>query len=388
MKRRVGVGALALVLLSLGACTHPSTPEGHEGYIYHLPLWFGKAEYRETLRGPSSTGVSWRLYVVHIDMRAKSYKEDFKLLTRDNLSVEFEVNTRMSLRPGSAKEVVEEWGDKEWYAWNVREPLRTTVRLGVTQVSAVEIQLKTDEVRAKIEERLLAKYENTPIKIESVDIGNIRFPAKVTQAIEEKIGQQQELERQRFLLEKTKKEAAIRVLGALRAAKQQLIISSTLDPLYVQRMAVETYRSLAQSSNQTVVVLPNSVEATGMPLVLREGKRKALSPSDNRMLEQMETKYMGLARETGIDPTAGGGSAPLSDTDPAPGGTGAAGAEAGSEPAAGPSVGPDAPAPGKNLSPAETRPNQPSAPSGRARPRRANPVERPLNQPAETSTGR
>jgi len=297
MRKIIAIGALALA----AACSNPSTPAGYEGYIYHIPLVFGKAEYRNSLRGPASTGVSWRLYVKNVDMRAKSYKEDFKLLTRDNLSVEFEVNTRISLRPGSVKEIVEEWGDENWYEWNVKEPLRTIVRSSVTKVHAVSIQVETELVRSKIEQRLLAKYEGTPIKIESVDIGNIRFPPKVMAAIERKIGQQQELERQQFLLFKTQKEAAIRVLTALKEAKQQRIISETLDPLYVQRLAVDVYGHISKSNNKTVVVLPNSDKGTGMPLVLSQGRRKVLTASDEKMLDEMEQRYMEIARNAGED---------------------------------------------------------------------------------------
>ncbi|RMH45295.1 MAG: hypothetical protein D6689_00190, partial [Deltaproteobacteria bacterium] len=152
MMRAMWAG-IALVAAAAG-CTHPSTPEGHEGYVYHVPLMFGKAEFRETLRGPASTGVSWRLYVENIDMRTKSYTEEFQLLTRDNLSVDFEVNTRISLRPGSSREIVEQWGGEQWYAWNVKEPLRTIVRTTVTGVSAVDIQIKTEQVRTAIEQRL------------------------------------------------------------------------------------------------------------------------------------------------------------------------------------------------------------------------------------------
>ena len=50
--------AIAVIAVAAGACSHPRTPEGHEGYVYHIPLIFGKAEYRSTLRGPASTGVS------------------------------------------------------------------------------------------------------------------------------------------------------------------------------------------------------------------------------------------------------------------------------------------------------------------------------------------
>jgi len=294
-----------VALLLLGGCTvvtNPKTPEGHEGYVFHEPLFLGKVAHREVLRGPASTGASWRLYVINIDMRARSFKEEFKLLTKDNLSVEFEVSTRISLRPGSVKEIVERWGAKDWYIWNVKEPSRTTVRRMVTRVSAIDIQRKTEVVRARIQEGLLNKYKNTPIKIESVDIGDIRFPQAVTQAIERKIGQQQELQRQEYVLSKTKKEAAIRVLEALKAAKQQMIISASLDPLYVQRQAIQVYRLLAQSPNKTILVLPNTSDGTGMPLVLNSAARKVLSGADRQLLKDMEIRYMKLARSGGVAP--------------------------------------------------------------------------------------
>ena len=290
---------LLLVALGASACTNPEVPQGHEGYVYQVPLLFGKQEYRETLRGPSSTGVSWRLFVETVDMRAKSYKEDFDLLTHDNLSVSFEVNTRIKLKDGSVKDIVEQWGGQHWYEWNVRAPLRTIVREEVTRVSGTAIQLETPKVRASILDRLSARFKDTPVMIESVDIGQIQFPAEVAEAISAKIAKKQELERQEFVLAKTTKEAAIRVLDALKTAKQQRIISSTLDPLYVQQKAVQVYRTLGSSSNKTVILLPNESTGTGMPLVHSTGKRKVLTPDDEKLLESMEKRYMKAARESG-----------------------------------------------------------------------------------------
>jgi regulator of protease activity HflC (stomatin/prohibitin superfamily) len=294
--RSAMLGLLLAVAAACG-CTNPEVPQGHEGYVYHVPLLFGSMQYRETLRGPASTGISWRLYVETVDMRARSYKEDFQLLTRDNLSVTFEVNTRIKLRDGSVKEIVEEWGGEKWYEWNVREQSRTIVREQVTRFSATDIQLETPKVRQLITDKLTAKYKGTPISIESVDIGQIQFPKDVADAISRKIAKKQELERQEFVLAKTKKESAIRVLEALKLAEQQRIISSTLDPLYVQQKAVQVYRTLAHSSNKVIMMLPNSPDATGMPAVLSGGKRKILTPEDEKLLEDMEHRYMKVARQ-------------------------------------------------------------------------------------------
>jgi regulator of protease activity HflC (stomatin/prohibitin superfamily) len=308
---------LGLFLAAAAACgcTNPEVPQGHEGYVYHVPLLFGSMEYRETLRGPASTGISWRLYVESVDMRARSYKEDFQLLTRDNLSVTFEVNTRIKLRDGSVKEIVEEWGGEKWYEWNVREQSRTIVREQVTRFSATDIQLETPKVRQLITDKLIAKYKGTPISIESVDIGQIQFPKDVADAISRKIAKKQELERQEFVLAKTKKESAIRVLEALKLAEQQRIISSTLDPLYVQQKAVQVYRTLAHSSNKVIMMLPNSPDATGMPAVLSGGKRKILTPEDQKLLEDMEHRYMKVARQA--DPTGVDGASPAPTPDAA-----------------------------------------------------------------------
>ncbi len=294
---------LCVVSLALAACTNPDVPTGFEGYIYNTPLVFGKMEYRDSLRGPATTGVSWRLYTENIDMRAKSYKEDFQLLTHDNLNVSFEVNTRIKLEDGSVKEIVEKWGGTSWYEWNVKEQLRTIVREQVTRVSATDIQLETPKVRALISEKLTTKFKGTPIRIESVDIGQIQFPKEVAAAISRKIAKQQELERQDYVLAKTSKEAAIRVLEALKVAKQQRIISSTLDPLYVQQRAVQVYRTLSASSNKTIVMLPTTAEGTGLPQVLTEGKRKILTPADEQLLTDMEARYMKVAKQPPPDPT-------------------------------------------------------------------------------------
>jgi len=294
-KIRLSILASILTLGLVAACTNPEVPQGFEGYIYNEPILFGKMEFREALRGPATTGVSWRLYTENVDMRAKSYKEDFQLLTHDNLNVTFEVNTRIKLKDGSVKDIVEQWGGAKWYEWNVQERLRTIVREMVTRVSATDIQLETPKVRKLIAEQLTAAFAGTPMTIESVDIGQIQFPKEVADAISRKIAKQQELQQQDFVLAKTTKEAAIRVLEALKVAKQQRIISSTLDPLYVQMRAVQVYKALSASPNRTIIMLPTTPEGTGLPQVLTEGKRKVLTKADEQLLEDMETRYMKVA---------------------------------------------------------------------------------------------
>ncbi len=327
MKRFQAIKSLALVgaIAALGACSNPEVPAGHEGYIFYTPLIFGQMEFRDDLRGPATTGVSWRLDTINIDMRAKSYKEDFELLTSENLTVTFEVNTRLRLRPGTVRNIVEDWGGQQWYDWNVKERLRTTVREQVTEFSALAIQLETPKVRAQIEEKLREQLEidprtgkPSPVLIESVDVGEIHFPKEVAEAIERKIATKQELERQRYVLAQTVEEANEKVLKAIGEAKQQLTISSTLDPLYVQYRAIQAYRKIAQSNNQTTIVLPNSSKGTALPLVLQPDSRRVFSQADKKRIDKtlddleahMKERADALTREIESHKHEGGAPAP------------------------------------------------------------------------------
>ncbi len=315
-RRLIIAAALAGFVSSSAACTNPDVPAGHEGYIHHIPLIFGKMEYRTSLQGPASTGVSWRLFTVNIDMRENAWQENFELLSSDDLKVSFTVSSRIRLRPGSVKEIVEEWGSTEWYNWNVKEPLRTIVRREVMKVSATDIQLKTTEIGKRIEKSLLDKYTETPIDIQSVDIGSFEFPAQVSDAINQKNAKQQELERQAFILESTRKEAAIRVLEALKVAKKQRIVSETLDPLYLQWRGVQVYRKLATSTNNTTILLPSTSEGTGIPQVVSQGRRKILSAEDEAYLRDIEKLYMEKVAQAN-EASSGTGQAPPPDNTPA-----------------------------------------------------------------------
>lgn len=285
----------------MSACTNPEVPAGHEGYIHHIPLIFGEMEYRDTIKGPSSTGVSWRLFTTNIDMRERNFQEEFQLLSKDDLQISFEVNTRIRLREGSVKEIVEKWGATKWYEWNVKERLRTIVRTEVMEVDAAEIQLKTDDVGKKIMQSLQRTFDDkTPIDVRSVDIGSFEFPEEVNQAIQEKIAKEQELERQSYILETTRKEAAIQVFEALKVNKRQRIIGKTLDPLYVQWAAVQVYRNLASSPNNAVVLLPNTADGTGVPQITSAGERKILTAEDEQELQGIEKYYRSIVSATSI----------------------------------------------------------------------------------------
>lgn len=279
------LAALALCLAPAGGCTNQVTPEGHQGYVYHVPLVFGKARYVETLSGPTSTGVSWRYYVINVDVRPKNYTEDFEVLSKDNLLVGFQAHARIAVRPNSVKDLVESFGTgesvssdpskpeshPEWFVRAVRQPYRSAVREVVYTYDAYAIQTKTQEIGVRILERLRDEYAGTPIEFEAISIGNIAYPAEINAEIQQKLAAEQDLERMGRERQIAEQEAQIMVTQAKGRASAQRIVNETLTPLYVQHEMLEGFRLLAKSDRVTIVATPTGTQG-GAPVMLNLGQ--------------------------------------------------------------------------------------------------------------------
>lgn len=269
MTRKALSVALTCVALSLAVgCSNARTGAGHEGYVFHDPLFLGKRAYVGTQVGPASTGLVWRQYVQNIDMRPQTYSEEYQILTRDNLNLAFQSHAKISLKAGSAKQLVEQFGAEEWYPTNVREQYRAAVRETVRGYDAYDVKSKSAEIADSLLATLQERFAGSPAVFESFSIGNIDYPQSVNTEIERKLAAQQALERMEAEQEIAQRRAEIRITEARGLADAQKIINGTLTPLYVQHEAVEAYRELATSPNTTFVIAPTSPQGTGMPIIM------------------------------------------------------------------------------------------------------------------------
>ena len=270
---------IMLLALVLSACTNQTTPEGHEGYLYHMPLVFGSAHFVGEQVGPTSTGLVWRQYVVNVDMRPKNYNEEFHILSRDNLTVGFEASARVGLRANSVRQVVEDLGGVDvseeqgdlptWYLRNVRQAYRTAVRDVVHDYNAYDIQRDTQQIGAEILERLREQFAGTPIEFESMSIGNLTYPEEINREIQRKLAAEQDLERMQREQQIAEQEAEIMVANARGRAAAQRVVNETLTPLYVQHEMLVAFERLSRSPRATVVVMPVGEEGGSAPVILQ-----------------------------------------------------------------------------------------------------------------------
>lgn len=282
-----------LACVGVVGCSNQMTPEGHEGYIVHRPLFFGSAGHVGSQIGPTSTGMVWRQYVSNVDMRAKTYTEQFSILSRDNLSVGFEAHIRIGLRAGSVERVIEQLGSgdpivgprpegqpawPEWYTRNVRQPARTAVRDIVHTYDAYDIQARTEDISQRIVARLQEEWGDSPIVFEAVSIGNLTYPEAINVEIQRKLAAEQDLERMDRERQIAEQEAAIMVTTARGRAAAQRIVNETLTPLYVQHEMLEQFRALARSPRATIVITP--VDSGGAsPVILNLPARASAAAS-------------------------------------------------------------------------------------------------------------
>ena len=258
---------------SFTSCSNPFTPAGHEGYVYELPRIFGNGGFRGIVKGPGNYGVTFmRNKVINIDKRPNTYKENFKIMTKDDLNINFSFHSVISIKDNSVKDVVEKYGSEKWYIRFLQKPLRTYVREIVQPYKSNEIKEKRSVVASDVKKKILQYLENTPFELISVVVGDINYPKVVSDAVEKKLAAQQLLEEKETQKEIMKKDAEIRIEEARGIASAQKIINETLTANYLQHEAIQAQLKMAESPNHTTVYIP--VGTNGIPLIQNINSKK------------------------------------------------------------------------------------------------------------------
>jgi len=261
-----GLTVLTAATLGLVACTNPHAPAGHEGYVFEEPRIIGEGGFRGVVQGPGNYGISaFRNRSINIDTRPTTYTEQFSILVKDDLNVAFDVHAVMKVQQGQIRSVVEAFGGPQWYERFVKEPFRTIVRQSVQEYSSRELKSERDDIASSIEAALSAYLESAPFEVVRLAVGNIDYPAVVSQAVEKKLAAKQLLEEKQTQREIAQRDAEIRVEEAKGIAAAQKIINATLTPNYLQHEAIQAQRSMASAPNHTTVYIP--VGPNGLPLV-------------------------------------------------------------------------------------------------------------------------
>jgi regulator of protease activity HflC (stomatin/prohibitin superfamily) len=262
--------------------SNPFTPAGYVGYLTRGAV-LGQTRFYGVQRGPTSAGRSWLLDVTNVSITPYTYTEDFTaneaVMSRDNLKIAFRVHTvwrvddarvplfmeRFSTTAGHRE--VEKDPDtivKTAYANFVREPLRTYARDEVQRRNGLEVKDELVPIGDAVLARVRRYVDGSPFIINSVVVGNVQYPAEVSDAVSRKLAATQELLRKDTEIEIERKERTKREVQAQGIANAMAIIRGQLSGMYVQHEAIEAQKAMVGSPNHTVVYIP--VGQMGVPL--------------------------------------------------------------------------------------------------------------------------
>ncbi len=264
------IAAIGMFLLSRTGCVNQHTSPGHEGYLRSNPI-AGQGAFVGIQHGPTSTGWVWRQQVVNIDMRPRTFSEDMSIVTAERLPLAFRAHTRIQLRAGSVREVVEKYGGVDWYTTNVREQLRSEVRSKVQALDAFTVAKRSGKIAEEVLAAMQARYKQSPIEVLSVDIGDIQYPDVVVQSVVRKFVTEEDNLRKDIELRIAQREIDIGIAEAEGLSDAQRIIRTTLDPIFLQYEALGAIEQLAGSTNTTFIVVPFSKDGSA-PIIMNMDK--------------------------------------------------------------------------------------------------------------------
>ena len=265
-----------IAALALAGCHNPSTPAGYVGYLTRGAV-IGKTSYVGLQTGPTSYGMGWMMDVYNVSVTPFTYSEDFTgegaVLTKDKLTVGFRAHTIFRVRPARVKEFMEQYTtladakDQVQFAFAnfLKEPLRTEIRVAVASYDAFALNENIGKINQEITAWTRARTDDTPFEVLSVVVGNMQFPAVVTQAVTAKLAAAQELETRATQVAIARKDAEKRIVEAEGIARATQIIQQRLTPLYIQHEAIEAQKAMVNSPNHTTIYIP--VGPMGVPVV-------------------------------------------------------------------------------------------------------------------------
>jgi regulator of protease activity HflC (stomatin/prohibitin superfamily) len=260
----------------LTSCGNPATPAGYVGYLTRGAI-VGKASYVGLQTGPTSYGASWLVKVMNVSVTPFSYEEDFSgdnaVLTKDKLMVSFRAHTIFRVRGDRVKEFVEQYTtlgegpNQVQVAFGnfLKEPLRTEIREAVAHYDAFPLNENIGRISNELTRWAQEKTKDGPFEVMNVVVGNLQYPAVVSQAVSNKLAVSQDLETRATQVEIARKDAERRIVEAEGIARATQIIQQRLTPLYVQHEAIEAQKAMVGSPNHSVIYIP--VGPMGVPIV-------------------------------------------------------------------------------------------------------------------------
>jgi regulator of protease activity HflC (stomatin/prohibitin superfamily) len=275
-----GAAAALLAVFSMIAVV----PAGHVG----IPIVFGRVQERNLSEGLHL--INPFAQVVSMTVRTETYTmssvrdegavkgdDSITALSADGLMMPLDVTLAYRLVASDAPWLYRSIGP-DFVDKVIRPASRTAVRESIAGFTAQEayssrrqeLAMNIDQLLTTRLRDLLTQHDDFANRrgfvIEQVMIRNVQLPARVKNAIEEKLEAEQQALRMRFVLEKERQEAQRKAIEAQGISDFQSIVSRGISDQLLAWKGIEATQQLAHSTNSKIVIIGNP--KNGMPLII------------------------------------------------------------------------------------------------------------------------
>lgn len=236
---------------------------GHVGVLYS---WFFDGIQVSRIYGEGlAMKLPWnRIYIV--ETRVRTINNTFVALTEEGMQVQVNFVTLYRVKPDMAGYLLKEIGPE--YEKRVVEPVAfNAVRTAISRHASQEFYTRNFERLDKDINELLAvaPYRHI-IEYDSIVIRELTLPKTVTDAINEKLMQEQLTAAYSFRLERERQEAERRRIEAIGIQNFYSVVSSALTPNLLTWRGIEATVEVARSPNSKVVIVGGGQDQ--LPLIL------------------------------------------------------------------------------------------------------------------------
>ncbi|TAE55757.1 MAG: prohibitin family protein [Bacteroidetes bacterium] len=254
-------GLFLLMLLTSGLFT--TIESGHKGIMFRK---FGGGLDKETIYEQGFHVVAPWNTMIPYEVRLQSRDENLDVLTVNGLSVKIDLSFRYQPVTEKIGYLHDEIG-QDYLDRIIIPEIRSTTRQVIGRYTPEELYSnKRDQIEQEIftktETILTAKF----IELDAVLIRDITLPDQIKTAIENKLKEEQEVQRLAYSIDKEKRESERKRIEAEGQAAYQRIITQTLSPQYLQYQGILITEKLATSSNAKTVIIGSGKD--GLPLIM------------------------------------------------------------------------------------------------------------------------
>eukprot|EP00005_Dracoamoeba_jomungandri_P003693 CAMPEP_0174251718 /NCGR_PEP_ID=MMETSP0439-20130205/1450_1 /TAXON_ID=0 /ORGANISM="Stereomyxa ramosa, Strain Chinc5" /LENGTH=294 /DNA_ID=CAMNT_0015332111 /DNA_START=93 /DNA_END=977 /DNA_ORIENTATION=- len=247
------------IAISLAAV---SVPAGHVGVV----ALFGKVEKDILTSGLSFINPLATVTIMSVKTQIIEMNEEVP--TKEGVTVHLEAAALIHLQPQSATKMFSSVGP-DYLSTVVLPQFRSVLRSVTSAHDAKDLYTATtrESMTKALKDELTAILNVRGLVVEETPLKKIELPAKLHEAIEDKLRAEQDSQKMEFILAKERQEAARKTIEAQGIAEFQRIVSEDINENMLRWKGLEATELIAQSQNSKIILIgPGSKD--GLPIIL------------------------------------------------------------------------------------------------------------------------